>query len=144
MPRKELYTGIDIDAPPERLWQVLMDFESFPQWNPFIREIRGNPKEGEKLKVILKRMKGKDMTINPTVMKSIPNQEFRWLGKIPGFSGEHIFEIKPNEKGVRFVQREVFTGFLVPFIGKKIVRDTRPSFERMNHALKHKVEEVGN
>jgi hypothetical protein len=121
-----------------------MDFESFPQWNPFIREIRGNPKEGEKLKVILKRMKGKDMTINPTVMKSIPNQEFRWLGKIPGFSGEHIFEIKPNEKGVRFVQREVFTGFLVPFIGKKIVRDTRPSFERMNHALKHKVEEVGN
>jgi hypothetical protein len=140
MPKKELRTWIDIDAPPERLWEVLMDFKSFPDWNPFMKEIKGDPKEGEQLQVLMKRMKGKDITIKPTVMKSVPNKEFRWLGKIPGFHGEHIFEIQPKENGIRFIQREVFTGFLVPFIGNKIVNDTRPSFDRMNHALKHRVE----
>jgi hypothetical protein len=142
MAKKELYTEIEIDAPPEKLWQVLTDFRSFPEWNPFIRQITGLPKEGEKLNVHLKPIKGREMTFKPTVMKSIPNHEFRWLGKIPGFHGEHIFEIKSNKKGVKFIQREVFTGFLVPFVGKKVVRDTHPAFEKMNRALKMRVEKM--
>jgi hypothetical protein len=140
MPKKELYSEIEIEAPAEKLWQVLTDFERFPEWNPFIRQISGLPKEGEKLMVHLKPINSKEMTFKPKVLKSIPNQEFRWLGKIPGFHGEHVFEIKPNKKGVKFVQREVFTGFLVPLLGKKVVKDTYPSFEKMNIALKARVE----
>jgi hypothetical protein len=142
MPKEELYSEIEIEASAEKLWQVLTDFESFPEWNPFIRQITGVPKEGEKLDVHFMQIKGKEMTIKPTVMKSIPNQEFRWLGKIPGFHAEHIFEIKSDKKGVKFVQREVFTGFLVPFMGKKVVRDTHPAFEKMNLALKMRVEKM--
>jgi uncharacterized protein YndB with AHSA1/START domain len=46
---KELRTEIEIAAPPERVWAVLADFDSYPEWNPFIRRIRGQPAAGSKL-----------------------------------------------------------------------------------------------
>jgi len=72
------------------------------------------------------------------------NREMCWLGKlwIPGlFSGEHCFTIQAlDEKGVRFVQHEKFTGLLVPFMAKSLDRDTKRGFEDMNRALKERAE----
>jgi uncharacterized protein YndB with AHSA1/START domain len=33
---KELISSIDIAAPAERVWEVLVDFAAFPAWKPFI------------------------------------------------------------------------------------------------------------
>ncbi len=38
---KEIYTEIEIQASPERVWQALTDLERFSQWNPFIRSAKG-------------------------------------------------------------------------------------------------------
>jgi uncharacterized protein YndB with AHSA1/START domain len=38
---KQLHTQIEIDAPAKRVWELLTDFASYPQWNPFIRHISG-------------------------------------------------------------------------------------------------------
>jgi uncharacterized membrane protein len=43
---KQLHTEIDVEAPAERVWEVLMDFASYPQWNPFIRNISSLPAPG--------------------------------------------------------------------------------------------------
>jgi uncharacterized protein YndB with AHSA1/START domain len=50
---KELRADIEIQASAERVWQLLTDFASFPQWNPFIRRASGEPKKGTKLEVYL-------------------------------------------------------------------------------------------
>ena len=34
----ELTTFVDIDATPERVWQVLTDLPAYAEWNPFITE----------------------------------------------------------------------------------------------------------
>ena len=39
--RNELRAEIEIDAEPGRVWAVLMDFEAYPDWNPFITSIQG-------------------------------------------------------------------------------------------------------
>src|SRR4029450_13975460 len=44
---------IDIDAPPERVWEVLVDFSAYPEWNPFMREVRGRAEAGARLGVRL-------------------------------------------------------------------------------------------
>ena len=95
---KELRTEIEIQATAERVWQLLTDFPSFPQWNPFIRKASGNIRVGERLEVKLQPSGASAMTFRPTVLKVEPNREFRWLGHllIPGlFDGEHIFTIEP-------------------------------------------------
>jgi uncharacterized protein YndB with AHSA1/START domain len=47
----ELRREIEIDARPEEVWHVLMDFRSYPEWNPFIVSIEGEARPGARLKV---------------------------------------------------------------------------------------------
>lgn len=140
-----LLTSIPINAPPERVWHLLTDFASFPRWNPFIRRASGEPREGAQLEVYLQPSGAKGMTFRPRVLKAEPNRELRWLGHflIPGlFDGEHIFTIEPLEAGrVRFVQREIFTGILVPLFMRWLSKDTRRGFEEMNLTLKSRAEQ---
>ena len=143
---KELRSEIEIQASAERVWQLLTDFPSFPQWNPFIRKASGNIRVGERLEVNIQPSGASGMTFRPTVLKAEPNRELRWLGHllISGlFDGEHIFTIEPlGESRVRFTQREVFTGLLVPLFARGLDTDTRRGFEEMNQALKTRAEQV--
>ena len=143
---KEIRTEIEIQASDKRVWQLLTDFASFPQWNPFMRQAVGEPKTGARLEVRIQPSGASGMTFRPTVLKVEPNRELRWLGHLlmPGlFDGEHILTIESlAENRVRFVQREIFTGILVPLFAHGLDTDTRRGFEEMNRALKALAEQA--
>src|SRR5829696_5776379 len=119
---KELYSEIEIAASAERVWRILTDFASYPQWNPFIRRISGEPAAGERLEVRLEPPGGMGITLRPTVLNAEPNRELRWLGRllVKGlFDGEHSLTIQQlGENHVRFVQSEAFNGLLVPLLAR--------------------------
>lgn len=142
---KEIKTEIEITAPVEKVWQVLTDFEQFPNWNPFMHSAKGKIKVGERLEVYLKPPGRKGMTFKPRVRKVEQKKEFRWLGHllIPGlFDGEHIFKIEPiNGNRVKFIQQEIFKGILVPLLWKQLNTSTRKGFVEMNQALKNRAEQ---
>jgi hypothetical protein len=141
---KVLHSEIEIDAPAERVWRMLTDFASYPQWNPFIRTISGQPTKGERLEVRIEPPGGRGMTFKPKVLTAEPNRELRWLGHllVPElFDGEHSFIIQPLEENrVRFVQREAFKGVLVPLFARSLDENTQRGFEEMNRALKERAE----
>jgi hypothetical protein len=143
--KKELYSEIDIEANPEKVWRVLSDLASFPDWNPFMRSIKGELVVGKKLVVRLQPTGARGMTFKPTILTADRNHEIRWIGHllIPGlFDGEHILEIVPLDggKSVRFVQREKFGGLLLPFLSGMLTKDTSRGFVEMNKALKERAE----
>lgn len=142
---RELRTEIEINAPAERVWEILTDLSRFGDWNPFISEAAGEVRKGERLTVRMEPPGGKAMTFKPTVTRVDPGREFRWLGHLllPGiFDGEHIYEIAPSvDGGVRFTHREEFKGLLVPLLWKSLKTKTRRGFELMNAALKKRAEE---
>ena len=141
---KELHSEVEINAPAERVWQLLTDFTSYPRWNPFIRSISGEPTTGERLEVRIEPPDGRGMTFKPTVLNAEPNRELRWLGHllVPGlFDGEHSLAIQPLEENrVRFIQSETFRGLLVPLFSRSLDHNTRRGFEEMNRALKERAE----
>jgi hypothetical protein len=143
---KELRSEIEIQASAERVWHLLTDVAGFPRWNPFIRRAGGNVLVGEQLDVYLQPSGARGMRFRPTVLKAEPNRELRWLGHlvVPGlFDGEHIFIIEPmGPDRVRFIQREIFTGLLVPLFARGLDADTHRGFEEMNKALKAKAEQA--
>ena len=145
--RKQIETDIEIDAPAETVWSILTDFEAHPSWNPFVREISGIPKEGERLRVFIQPQGGKGMVFKPVVLKAEVNRELRWLGKlfVSGiFDGEHYFRIEPIEKDrVRFVHGENFSGVLVGLFAKGLDTGTIQGFKAMNEALKKRAEGAG-
>ncbi len=139
---RELHTEIEIDAPPERVWEVLTAFDTYSEWNPFIRRLIGSPHEGERLEVRIEPPDGRGMTFRPTVIEATPNRELRWLGRflVPGlFDGEHILRVEPRNGGSRFIQSEKFSGLLVPLLGGGLAK-TEEGFRRMNAALKERAE----
>ncbi|TMI51120.1 SRPBCC domain-containing protein [Candidatus Bathyarchaeota archaeon] len=101
---KEVSSEIVIEAPADRVWQVLTDFTKFPEWNPFIKKMSGEPRTGAKLEVRIEPPGGRAMTFKPKMVSVETNREMCWLGKlwIPGlFNGEHCFTIEAlDEKGV--------------------------------------------
>lgn len=141
---RRLRAEVEIEAPPDRVWEVLSDFEAFPDWNPFIRRISGSPREGERLEVRIEPPGGRAMTFKPTVLVAEPNRELRWLGRflVPRlFDGEHVLRVEPLDGGVgsRFIQSEEFRGILVPFFGGELDK-TEEGFRQMNAALKQRAE----
>jgi hypothetical protein len=140
---RQITSEISIQVTPERIWNVLTEFQAYPEWNPFIRRASGNPHVGERLEIFAQPPDGRGMTFRPTVLKAEPNQELRWLGHLfmPGlFDGEHFFQIQPlDDNSVRFVQGETFSGLLVPFFGG-MLRSTERGFNEMNLALKARAE----
>ncbi|MDP9373274.1 MAG: SRPBCC domain-containing protein [Chloroflexota bacterium] len=142
---RSIHAEIDIDAPAERVWGVLTDFDSFPRWNPFVRRAGGELRTGGRLTIHL-QLSDRIMTFDPLVIKLEPNRELRWLArqKIPNmFDVERIFTIRPRgDGGVRFIQHEDCTGLLVPPLLKLgLERDIRRGYERLNLALKALAEE---
>lgn len=138
-----LSTKIDIDATPETVWAVLSDLSAYPSWNPFIRKAKGTLAAGERLEVELQPVRGRAMRFRPTVLNAQPGRELRWLGRLLMrglFDGEHRFAIEPTAGGSQLVQEERFTGLLVPLLARGLRRGTLPGFERMNEALKQRVE----
>jgi hypothetical protein len=142
----EIRTEIEIDAPAERVWQVLIDFTSYPQWNPVMRVVKREVEPGTRLKVHVRPWRRLGMTFCPTVLTAEPSRELRWHGQLllSGlFAGEHSFTIEPIGKNkVRFIQQEVFTGLLVPLFVLVLQARTRRVFEDMNEALKGRAEQA--
>jgi hypothetical protein len=141
---KQLSSETLINSSAKRVWELITDFHDFPRWNPFIRRATGEIKTGVRLEVFIQPSGTKGMTFRPTVLKVDPNHELRWLGRLylPWlFDGEHALIIEPSsENSVKFIQREKFTGLLVPFARGQL-RDTQRGFEEMNKALKQRAEQ---
>ena len=143
---KELRSEIEIKRRPNGCGSSSPTFPVSPNGTRSSAKRRGNIRVGERLEVNIQPSGASAMTFRPTVLKVEPNRELRWLGHllISGlFDGEHIFTIEPLGEGrVRFTQREVFTGLLVPLFARGLDTDTRRGFEEMNQALKARAEQV--
>ena len=101
---RRIATAVDIDAPADAIWRMLVDFDAYPDWNPFIRRLVGEAKVGAQARShgAACGPQADDLPADGAVAE--PNRELRWLGRVlvPGiFDGEHAFVIEPQAKGCR-------------------------------------------
>ena len=140
---KNIQTEILILADTAKVWDVLMKFDSYPKWNPFITSISGERKLGNRLTVSINPPGGKGMTFKPNILTLEANKEFRWKGKlgINGiFDGEHYFILESVDKDItKFIHGEKFSGLLVPLVGKMLDK-TQKGFQLMNESIKKECE----
>lgn len=140
---KNIETSIVIDAPIQKVWEVLMDFDAYPNWNSFIHP-SGKAEVGSRLenKIFLEGMK--PQVFKPKVLEVKATQKFRWEGNlfIRGlFDGEHYFHLeKLNKNQTKLIHGENFRGILVRLILRMIEEKTVDGFKRMNTELKQHCE----
>ncbi|VVM06972.1 hypothetical protein MAMT_01479 [Methylacidimicrobium tartarophylax] len=144
LPCKMIRTRLAIEAPPEAIWRELMDFPSYPHWNPFLRSVCGEPILGARLSVRLCPPSSKPIPLQAEVLRVVPNQECRWIGRwlFPGLVDlEHriFLEAQPPEITILHY-RQTLRGLLAPCIWRFQRQSSRPGMEAMNEALKQRVE----
>jgi hypothetical protein len=144
--RHHLETRIHIRATAQQIWTVLMDFERYPQWNPFIRQLQGFAEPGQNLRVEVLPVGGQPMKFKPKVLVVQKVHELRWLGRFlfKGlFDGEHYFRLESVSDGVVFIHSENFRGLLVPLFRRMLQQQTLAGFSAMNEALRQRAESFG-
>jgi len=139
-----IHTTIDIDATPQEVWEVLIDFDSHERWNPFFARINGSPSVGEQIGITARKPDGSGgVKFSPTILEVEPAVRLRWKGKllVKGlFDGEHIYELAAlPDGGTRFDHSENFSGVLIPLMGK-VLADTEAGFNAFNAALADEVD----
>jgi hypothetical protein len=142
--RREIATEIEIDASPARVWALLTDFSSYPEWNTFLRWVEGRIAEGERIRFCFEMPRGFRFKVNATILNVTPDRALRWAGVFLTarlFRAEHYFELTPTPgERTRFSHGEIFTGFLVPLAWLILRTSGRRVYEDMNRELKRRVE----
>ncbi len=129
-----------IDASPESIWTILTDAPGYPRWEPNVDRIEGHIGLGEKITAYTKLSPGRAFPV--TVTEFVPGQKMTWSGGMPLglFKGERTFTIEPQGNGrVEFTVREVFSGPLLPLIGRSLP-DLNVAFEQFVTGLKQQAE----
>ncbi len=137
---------IDIEAAPDRIWDVLVDFPKWGIWNSFIPLVEGKLQKGQTMKIQVNTPGLKPMTFEPKIFSLIQNKEIVWGGSFLWiiYRGEHLFLLEPlHENRTRFRQIERFHGPMVLFMGS-MIKKTEKGYHQMNNLLKKRVEELAS
>ncbi len=141
---KVIYTEIEIYAPKEKIWNALIDKPKWLEWNTLVIDMDPSlPLQlGKKFSMAVAMDVGKKgMKFQPVVTEYQVNKSFRWIGKIPGFQGEHCFELDElAENKTLFKHFENFNGFLAIILLFLFRNKFKAGYERMNLELKKYVE----
>jgi hypothetical protein len=135
-------TAVEIDASKEKVYAVLADLESYPEWNPYHRKVEGEFKQGAELKIHVLRPDGKRVEVPPHMLRIQENEEITWGGGVRGiFYGEHSFRLESGLDGKTLLKHnEDFSGIAIGFadLPPDVIAD---GYQQMNLALKRLLEE---
>jgi hypothetical protein len=143
MPKTELRSEVEIDAPLAHVYAVLTDFPSYEAWNPFLTRVRGELAVGRRLSVDMSLPEGSAYQLEPEVTLVTEHVELRWRTQFLAsalLEAEQLFLLKESRPGVtRLMQGLNFSGFLLRFSGKTLTQSARGCVY-MNQALKKRAE----
>lgn len=145
----EILTEIEINAPADTVWKVLVNFPDYGSWNPVITKIDGMPYRGNKINFNIQAAPGLQIPIMACeiLIADSGQRELRWKGPaIPIASdilaGEHYFIVQEiGPKKVRFVHGEIFTGLAAGVLKPLLEQRLNDSYNEMNRALKKRCED---
>lgn len=144
MTRRELKASIDIQALPEEVWRVLMDFPAYLEWSRYLLSVEGSAVPGSFLHIRLGRSERDFRLWKAMVLQVTPAKTFRWLAN-PGVPGlldrEHGFFLEYLlDGGTRLRQTVSFSGILPLFLWRRLEPATAEGCTDFNNAIKRRVE----
>ena len=140
--RLRVEADIFIEAPPERVWEVLADLPSYGSWNPFVPKVRGELAEGQTVTLTV-LLGGKVRRQKLAVREVVPPSRLRWtVVGVPGFllRGGRTQTLDITDGGTTYRNVEQLDGLLSPLVGWLTGKHIQHGLDTSCAALKHYVE----
>ena len=135
--------SIEIDAPPQLVWEVFSDVEHWPDWTPSVTSLVG--RDGSALAV------GRGFAIKQPGMSKLtwkvtdiePGTSWTWVQRSPGVNVSARHYVTARAGGGTLVRQELDQrGFLGALVGWLMVRKTRRFLQQEAQGLKARSEEL--
>ncbi|MBX3271300.1 MAG: SRPBCC domain-containing protein [Sandaracinaceae bacterium] len=139
--RLECGVAVWVDAPPERIWDLLTDAARFTEWNTTVSRMEGRIEEGGRLTIETPSAPGR--VFRPKVSRVEPGRAMVWSdGMAPMFRGVRTFTLAPRDGGTELRMVEVLSGLMLPLIAGSLP-DFVPIFATYAADLKRAAERAG-
>jgi ribosome-associated toxin RatA of RatAB toxin-antitoxin module len=112
----EVCREVFIEASPSRVWEVLSDFEKWPEWTPSMSDVKILDAQpiGLGSRVRVKQPKLQACVLTITVWK--PGAGFEWKTRSPGVCSSAVHWIHESPTGSRVTLGIRFHGVLAPLV----------------------------
>lgn len=111
-----VHNEIEVNAPPQVVWEILMAAESWPEWYKGAQNVVVRPGSNGVLKensVFTWKTMGLDF--ESTVKEFVPHSRLSWESKKKSIQGYHAWLIVPTESGCKVITDESQNGWLTFF-----------------------------
>lgn len=136
---KEIRTEKTLVAPVGRIWELLSDFDLYPQWNPLFVKIGGPMVAGASFDLLV-HLPGMDpFPIRPKLLAVEPESRFCWQSML-FFKGLLTWtfscqlEVQAPDRLI-LVQRSEFKGLLAPLFSFGMAAAVTAGMEQLNQAV---------
>jgi hypothetical protein len=137
-------TTFEVNAPATRVWHILTDFSSYPEWNPQISTASGRIEEGASISLRLALPGRPAMDVSAVIERAQPNQLLTWRGHIVApwfFEGFRKFAIQAIGSGrVNVTHTEDIHGLFAPMFTIVMGGAVTTSHQALNEALRVRAE----
>lgn len=139
--------SIEIDAPPERIFDILADLPAYPEWNPFTVRAESTLRLGEAIHLCVRLRGGRLSHRVEYVSKNERPAALCWgMTMGAGFllRAERCQTLTPLGDGrTQYVSEDVLEGWLAPLVMRAYGPVMQRGFEAVASALKQRAEAAG-
>jgi hypothetical protein len=128
-----------IDAPREKVWEVLVDGARYTEWDSGVVRLEGTIAPGASIRVVSGANPGRAFPVKVTEFE--PGRRMVWSGGLPLglFRGVRTFTLTPEGGHTTLSVREEYSGPLLPLIWRSMP-DLQPSFDQFTRGIKQRLE----
>lgn len=137
--KKSAHSEVVINAPAQKVWQVLTDTQQYPQWNPTLQLAKGELATGNKVTYQFTQDAENSYEVTATVRAIEPNKLLHQNGGMPLIlTYDHRYILQPQGDKTHVTIHEDYRGIGVNFWQPTAVEE---AYKRLNEALKIRAEQ---
>lgn len=135
---------LQIKAPPEVVWEVITDFASYKEWNPFILECKSTLKPGDPIDLKV-QIFAIPQPQREWVKEFVPGRRFGYAMKpMPAgaLSSQRSHDLQAEAGGTRYQSYFHLDGWMMPLVRGMLGSRLEKGFEGMTQGIKTRAEEL--
>lgn len=141
----EVRTEIDIAAPPQAVWDVLVKIDGWPEWNTTVAKATGTAALDGDLDVTMFAEDGVSdgPRYQPKIIQLDAATHLEWRATMLAgfvFTNDKVVQLQPTATGTKVIHIERFSGMMLPLMTGVMNEGVPPILNTMNKDLKSRVE----